>query len=78
MSLQFADLIRGRTRLKMSKEKVFNSIDKKQINVKIQKWPEKSWCGSYSKGIIKKTLISNWGKRRGKKSLVLLKDGWCT
>lgn len=62
MSLQFAELIRGRTRLKMSKEKVFNSTDKKQINVKIQKWPEKSWCGSYPKGIIKKTLISNWGK----------------
>lgn len=39
MSLQFADLIRGRTRLKMSKEKFPISIDKKQINSKIQKWP---------------------------------------
>lgn len=77
MSLQFADLSRGWMRLGVSKEKVFNCIDKKQIDVKIQKWPEKSLGESYSQGIIKKTLVTSWEKKEGEKQKkISLTKGW--
>lgn len=62
-------------------KKVFSSIGERRKGVQLmQKWPEKGWHESYSKDVMKRTLITDGGagKKKGINRLVLLKNGWCT